>query len=123
MKIFQVIFLAAIGLALAACTDKQAQERAINEGSAAPAQVAAAAQDAEPGFAATCREVGGRWDGKQNLCFVTEAACSASAGEWEPAIGCVLKTPEAECDERIGMVFENARCILKTVSPEAFEVK
>ncbi len=123
MKIPPIFFLAAIGFALAACTDKEAQERAINEGRAAPAQGVAAAQDAELGFAATCREVEGRWDDQQQLCFVTAPACSNSAGEWQPDAGCVLALPEAECDTRIGMAFENAKCILKTVSPEAAEVK
>ena len=116
MKISQLVLLAAIGLTLAACSDKEAQERAINEGSAAPGQAA------EHPFAATCREAEGRWDDQKQLCFVTEAACSSSVGTWQPGTGCVTETPEAECDPSFGMVFEDSKCIMKTVSPKAFEV-
>lgn len=122
MKIFQLVLSAAIGLTLAACSDKEAQERAINEGRAAPSQVATPGQEAEHPFAATCREAEGRWDDQQQLCFVTEAACSSSVGTWQPGTGCVTETPEAECDPSFGMVFEDSKCIMKTVSPKAFEV-
>lgn len=122
MKISQLVLLAAIGLTLTACTDKEAQERAVNDGSAAPAAIAAPEQEVEHPFAATCREAEGRWDNQQELCFVTEATCSNSIGEWQPSIGCVVNTPEAECDASFGMAFENSKCIMKTVSPKAFEV-
>ena len=122
MKTSPLIFLAATFLVVAACTDRKAQEPAINEGQAAPAQVTNSNQNAEHPFAATCRAAEGRWDDQQQLCFVTEAVCSSSVGVWQPGTGCVLDTPEAECDASLGMVFENSKCVMRTVSPKAFEV-
>ena len=62
MKFHQLILLAATAFALAACADRESEERAINEGRAAPAQVATPGQEAESPFAATCREIEGHWD-------------------------------------------------------------
>ena len=123
MKLSQLVLLAAIALTLAACTDHEAQERAINEGRATPAQAATPSPDAEQAFAATCREVEGRWDDQQQLCFVTAATCSNSAGAWQPGTGCVLEMSEADCDTTLGMHFEDSKCILQTVSPKTVEVK
>ena len=123
MKLSQLVLLAAIALTLAACTDHEAQERAINDGRAAPTQVATPGQQAEHPFAATCREVEGRWDDQKQECEMTAAACSNSAGAWQPGTGCITEMSEADCDTSFGMVFEDSKCIMQTVSPKAFEVK
>lgn len=130
MRLTKRVLLIVIAVALAACSDHEDRERAINEGRATPAQVAAASPQSDPAnaqavhpFAATCRELAGSWNDSSQQCDVTAAACSNAGGAWQAGAGCALDMSEADCDATAGMRFEESKCILRTISPDVAEVK